>query len=461
MYFGLTSDGKSTAAALQGLLKKVRSYEDSLARRGTLDTQLSFEMFASWLCMQQGQAQSLPNTLFAIKQLADGVSREWLGSKSLKVFVKRLTKLYGRKPETGLEWTVDMVHKALAMLDAEAKGDKWRSKALILLLFLAAWRIGEVSGDLRGLKAPSILIGSECIIMQKEDSKTKSHYSTTFVTSRTRSGLDLKDVLLQLLREMRVPLRPVTITLRGQLTLMEQPNYFTADLWFADWKVDMNAAMLSNDVLEGRQGLTMFQRLRGMLLESRQEELRIRCETMMKVAETRAGVKRNSQDRFMVVWGSTEEKVQAFVQWAADFWGLKLVKADGALIRTTVAESGGSRSWGHSALSTGQAGKTVATMMRSVAAESYLNSGILNCAARAKARAASEKWVSHGGRRGFTTEVLALLGKYRAEHPGEVADDSEHLVNIHADWVSDEATTQEHYTGMRPLEQLLLLTWLC
>ena len=80
---------------------------------------------------------------------------------------------------------------------------------------------------------------------------------------------------------------------------------------------------------------------------------------------------------------------------------------------------------------------------------------------QARARAAKEKHVAHGGRRGFTTTVLGLLAIHRAKHPESVADDSEHLLNIHAGWESDEATTQEHYTGMRPLAQLLLLTWLC
>ena len=40
-------------------------------------------------------------------QLIDGVDRSWLKGKDFKVFIKRLTKLYGRKPEVVLEWTDD------------------------------------------------------------------------------------------------------------------------------------------------------------------------------------------------------------------------------------------------------------------------------------------------------------------------------------------------------------------
>ena len=133
----------------------------------------------------------------------------------------------------------------------------------------------------------------------------------------------------------------------------------------------------------------------------------------------------------------------------------------GALIRGTRHVGGDiGRIWSYTPLSTGQAGRVAATLVRAAVAEEYQKETGMS-EERARARAAREKWVAHGGRRGFTTEVLALLAKFRAEHPGAVAEDSEHLVNIHADWVSDEATTQEHYTGLRPLEQLLLLTRLC
>ncbi len=72
-------------------------------------------------------------------------------------------------------------------------GESSRNRVIILLLFLAAYRIGEVAGDLRGLKATNVLLGPECLILTKEDSKTKSQSTTSFVVNSTNSGLQPLD----------------------------------------------------------------------------------------------------------------------------------------------------------------------------------------------------------------------------------------------------------------------------
>ena len=50
------------------------------------------------------------------------------------------------------------------------------------------------------------------------------------------------------------------------------------------------------------------------------------------------------------------------------------------------------------------------------------------------------------------------MARFRAEHPEQVPDDIEHLINVHFGWSDDDLTTQEHYTGLRDLMVLLLVT---
>ena len=70
-----------------------------------------------------------------------------------------------------------------------------------------------------------------------------------------------------------------------------------------------------------------------------------------------------------------------------------------------------------------------------------------------------EKWVSHSCRRGGTTEAIERLRRLRAEHPEvPVPDDVINLVNRHFGWVLRQTTSQDHYTGLRLIEELLLVT---
>jgi hypothetical protein len=452
MLFSLTSEGKITAATLLQLQNKVARYEQECGRHRTLMSQVGGELFLTWLCADQGQAQSLPNSVFAIGHLLDGVDRSWLASKDFKMFVKRLTKLYGSKPDTAIAWTLAVVHAALEIAGGKGTGESSRNRVIILLLFLAAYRIGEVARDLRGLKATNVLLGPECLILTKEDSKTKSQSTTSFVVNSTNSGLQPAAAVHALLSEMGVGTKTVKVSLRGKLVSMEQPDYFTADLWFHNWKAGGSVEHLQ---------MSMLQRLSGVLDHEHKPMLQLLKKDLMKTAKVRSAVTRNDQDQFMIVWGGSEVEVLQFISWAEDHWGLRLVINGGPLIRgTRTVRNVAGGVWGYGPLSTGQAGKVTSALVRAAVAHSYSTEGGMS-ADHAQARVAREKWVAHGGRRGFTTEVSALLAKFRSECPGMVAEDSEHLVNIHADWVSDEATTQEHYTGMRPLEQLLLLTQLC
>ena len=77
----------------------------------------------------------------------------------------------------------------------------------------------------------------------------------------------------------------------------------------------------------------------------------------------------------------------------------------------------------------------------------------------AEARALSERWTSHCGRRGATTESLRLLMEYEKENPGTVPLNYEKLVNIHMKWADGDATSQDLYTGLAQIEVLCLLTY--
>ena len=41
-----------------------------------------------------------------------------------------------------------------------------------------------------------------------------------------------------------------------------------------------------------------------------------------------------------------------------------------------------------------------------------------------------------------------------------MTEDMQQLVNLHLGWADDDMTTQDHYTGMRCLMEILLLTML-
>ena len=235
--------------------------------------------------------------------------------------------------------------------------------------------------------------------------------------------------------------------------MMDRPDYYTADLWFTNWRVERDVPAMAH--------LSVHARLKLMLTAPSMPQLHPLAEDVWTSAQKRSATARDVEDQFVTLWGGSWAQVEMLRLTAARDWGIKLTTAPGALLRGTRAGRAGlGRQWSFAPLSTGQAGKVAAGLFRAAAAQNYVKSGALTVA-QAKARVTREKWVSHGGRRGFTTEVLALLAAYRSQHPGEVADDSEDLLNIHAGWVSDEATTQDHYTGMRPLDQMLLLTWLC
>ena len=105
------------------------------------------------------------------------------------------------------------------------------------------------------------------------------------------------------------------------------------------------------------------------------------------------------------------------------------------------------------------AGATAAGWFRAAAALLYVRSGM--SATEATRRARNEGWTSHCARRGITTEILSRLAKFKAEHPEEVMADIENLVNLHCGWADPDLTSQDHYTGMRVLAELLIVTRLC
>ena len=151
-------------------------------------------------------------------------------------------------------------------------------------------------------------------------------------------------------------------------------------------------------------------------------------------------------------------EVDQFIAWAGSV-GVTLKRGSGPLLRSTTAVKGDTCFLTDMPLSTGQAGKRMSQVFKTVAAQKYAESGLLTLL-QARARVLTEKWSSHGGKRGLTTQALARLHKYRAAFPGELPDDVEDLLNVYIGWVSDELTTQDHYTGMRDLEAVLLITWL-
>jgi len=88
----------------------------------------------------------------------------------------------------------------------------------------------------------------------------------------------------------------------------------------------------------------------------------------------------------------------------------------------------------------------------------YMRAGLPKAEAARRARV--EPWTSHGGRRGATTETKARLAKYKAQFPEKLVDDLTHLTNLHFGWVDEDLTAQDHYTGMRDLLEILLVTLL-
>jgi hypothetical protein len=120
-----------------------------------LGSQFAVELFLAWVCAEEGQAQSMPQLVFALNQLRGGVERQWGRGDSFKLFVKKLKKLYGRAPETGVEVTVPALHRAIKLANGRGSGVDARDALVLLLLFLGAYRLGEVTGDLRGIRAPN------------------------------------------------------------------------------------------------------------------------------------------------------------------------------------------------------------------------------------------------------------------------------------------------------------------
>jgi hypothetical protein len=175
-------------------------------------------------------------------------------------------------------------------------------------------------------------------------------------------------------------------------------------------------------------------------------------------AVQRCNLKRHPSERFLNVHGGTREQVTAFIVDAAVL-GVTLRLAPGPLLRATRACAGErARAFTHMPLSTGSAGSTASQLFRAAATKMYMRAGMSRTEAARRTRV--EPWTSHGGRRGSTTEIKARLAKFKAQHPELMTEDMTHLVNLHMGWVDEDLTTQDHYTGMRNLEEILLITLL-
>jgi hypothetical protein len=173
-------------------------------------------------------------------------------------------------------------------------------------------------------------------------------------------------------------------------------------------------------------------------------------------ARARAKPDRHPSERFVNVYGGTRQEAEHFIAWAASI-GITLRLAPGPLLRSTRAgKRKGERVFTHMPLSATAAGSSAAGIFRAAAARLYVQAGLSPHEATQRAR--REAWTSHGGRRGATTEILNRLGRYKALNPDGLTADIEHLVNIHFGWADPDLTSQAHYTGMRDLASLLLIT---
>ena len=197
--------------------------------------------------------------------------------------------------------------------------------------------------------------------------------------------------------------------------------------------------------------------LERLLTSSPKADLQAAGNHLRGAARARVKRTRHPSERFLNVWGGSKKDTEQFITWAASL-GITLRLAPGPLLRSTRAgEHPGIRVFTHMPL--GSAGSTAAGWFRSAAATIYVRNGM--SAVEAARRARSEGWTSHAARRGLTTEILSRLAKFKAEHPGEIVSDIENLVNLHCGWADPDLTSQDHYTGMRVLAELLIVTRLC
>ena len=129
----------------------------------------------------------------------------------------------------------------------------------------------------------------------------------------------------------------------------------------------------------------------------------------------------------------------------------------GPLLRAT-RSCGGEEVLLHMPLGNGTAQKEAAYLLTMAAKAMYMEDEGMS-EMEAEARAMAERWTSHAGRRGMTTEALRLLREMDQKQPGTVPLNVERLVNIHMKWTDGEQPSQDMYTGMMDLEVLLLITY--
>jgi hypothetical protein len=198
--------------------------------------------------------------------------------------------------------------------------------------------------------------------------------------------------------------------------------------------------------------------LERLIASSPKTDLRDSANHLRATVRARAKRTRHPSERFVNVWGGTKEDTERLIITYATSLGVTLRLAPGPLLRSTrPGLQPDARVFTHMPLAT--AGSTAAGWFRAAAATTYVRSGM--SAAEAARRARSEGWTSHAARRGLTTEILSRLAKFKSEHPEEIASDIENLVNLHCGWADPDLTSQDHYTGMRVLTELLIVTRLC
>ena len=466
MMLHLRSMGVSTAAACTTLLNKVRRYEETFHRQGTLSQQVCFEDFLTWLSADLGQAPSAAQAVFSANKLTDGQDRSWLQSEDFRSFTKSLARRFGRKPTTAAELTVEHVHAALELIEASSDNPtlKATSRVLVLLLFLGAFRVSEAAGDQHGIKALRVFLSDSLIQLSREDSKTKGHEITNYVAPLTQSGLNLTAEIEALCEVSGMELADTTVTMRGRPVAGQRVDYCVAQLWFNETArpptQEQHTDPLPRDLPLAQQVVRdRMLELNRLLDSSPHADLTAAAMHLRSTAKTRAKLQRHPSERFLNVWGGTKHDTEQFIAWAASI-GVTLRLAPGPLLRSTRAVKSGARGlagtrvFTHMPLTT--AGATAAGWFRAAAALLYVRSGM--SATEAARRARNEGWTSHCARRGITTEILSRLAKFKAEHPEEVLADIENLVNLHCGWANPDLTSQDHYTGMRVLSDLLIVT---
>ena len=376
--------------------------------------------------------------------------------------VKAIAQKFGRKSVTAMELTVEHMHIVMDLLTASERDPLVRAtqRVMVLLLFLAGFRISEAAGHVHAIPALGVTRTAEFLRLTRPDSKTHVNEVVNYVTHTTQSGLSLGGAVDELVALSGMRQETVVVTMRGQPVEAQRIDYYVLQLWLtAEARPTVLAAAAKEVTLPAGMAVVK-QRLKQLeqLFKEWPTQFNDSANSLRATTIERAKLNRHPSERFVNLLGGTRKEMELLLV-AASKMGITLRLAPGPLLRST-RYSGRERArvFTHMPLSTSGGGNAAAQLFRSAATKLYMKAGL--SFADAKRRAQREPWTSHGGRRGCTTEIKARLAKFKAEHPELVTEDMQQLVNLHLGWADDDMTTQDHYTGMRCLMEILLLTML-